>query len=74
MGQGEAGRFTGRQSAGLLLKCFLRANLAALAGLPRMLAKRREVARIRRLSSAEVRTLLLRRFRIRLRDLTLNAS
>ena len=73
VGRGEAARFTGRRSVGLLIQCFVRANLAALAGLPRILAKRREVARIRRLSSAEVRA-LMRRFRIRLRDLALNAS
>ena len=72
-GRGEAARFTGQQSLWLLIKCFLTANWAALGGLPRILAKRREVARIRRLSSAEVRA-LLRRFRIRLRDLALNAS
>jgi GT2 family glycosyltransferase len=72
-GRGEAGRFAGRQSLGLLIQCFFRANLAALGGLPRILAKRREVSRIRRLSPAEVRA-LLRRFRIRLRDLTWNAS
>ncbi len=73
VGRGEAARFAGRQSLGVLIKCFLRANGAALGGLPRILAKRREVARIRRLSSAEVRA-LLRRFRIRLRDLAWNAS
>lgn len=72
-GWGEAGRFTGRHGFRVLIKCFLCANLAALAGLPRMLAKRREVARIRRLSAAEV-CALVRRFRIRLRDLALKTS
>ena len=72
VGRGEAARFAGRQSLWLLIKCFFRANLVALAGLPRILAKRREVARICRLSPAEVRA-LLRRFRIRLRDLVLSA-
>jgi GT2 family glycosyltransferase len=71
--RGEAGEFAWRGGLWLLVKCLVRANLAALAGLPRILAKRREVARIRRLSPAEVRA-VLRRFRIRLRDLALNAS
>ncbi len=73
VGRGEAARFAGRRGLWVLIQCLVRANLAALAGLPRILAKRREVARIRRLSSAQVRA-LLRRFRIRLRDLALNAS
>jgi GT2 family glycosyltransferase len=72
-GRGEAGRFAQSRSLRLLIQCFLQANLSALRGLPRILAKRREVSRIRRLSPAETRA-LLRRFRIRLRDLTWNAS
>ncbi|MBI3698160.1 MAG: glycosyltransferase family 2 protein [Acidobacteria bacterium] len=72
-GRGEAARFRSEQGTVVLVKCFWRANLAALAGLPHMLAKRREVARIRRLSASEV-CALLRRFRIRLRDLTLETS
>lgn len=73
VGKGEAARFTRRRGPWVLLQCLLRANLAALMGLPRMLAKRREVERLRRLSSAEIRA-LLRRFRIRLQDLALNTS
>lgn len=73
LGSGEAARFAGKQGFGVLIKCFIRANLAALAGLPRMLAKRRQVARIRRLSDPEV-CALLRRFRIRLRDLAWKTS
>jgi GT2 family glycosyltransferase len=72
-GSGEAARFTREQGAGVLVKCFVRANLAAVTGLPRMLAKRREMARIRRLSASEA-CALLRRFRIRLRDLALKTS
>jgi GT2 family glycosyltransferase len=72
-GSGEAALFTSRRGFPVLVKCFFRANLAAFAGLPRMLAKRRDVARIRRLSASEV-CALLERFRIRLRDLTLKTS
>lgn len=72
-GNGEVGRFRGRQGFPVLLKCFFRANIKALAGLPRMLSKRRDVAKIRRLSASEV-CALLQRFRIRLRDLTLKTS
>ncbi|HYM09885.1 MAG TPA: glycosyltransferase family 2 protein [Bryobacterales bacterium] len=72
-GAGEAARFTRQRGAWVLVKCFLRANLAAVAGLPRMLAKRRDVARIRRLSASEI-CALLRRFRIPLRDLALKTS
>ncbi len=72
-GSGEAGRFAGESGLILLIKCFLRANLAALAGLPRMLKKRAEVSRIRRLTASEI-CVLLRRFRIRLRDLALKTT
>ncbi len=72
-GRGEAARFAAERSFLLLLKCFLRANAAALAGLPRMLAKRRQVAGIRRLSAGQAAA-VLRRFRISLRDLALKAS
>jgi len=67
-GQGEGARFAGQRGGLRLALCFLRANWAALRGLPRMLTKRRQVARIRRLSAGEV-SALLRRFRIPLRDL-----
>ena len=73
LGSGEAARFAGERGFWVLVKCFFRANLAALAGLPGMLAKRRDVARIRRLSASEV-CAVLRRFRIRLRDLALRTS
>ena len=72
-GGGESGRFSTERGLWPLVQCFLRANLAALAGLPRMLRKRREVARFQRLSPAEVRA-VLRRFRIPLRDLAMKTS
>ncbi len=68
-GRGESGRFRSRHGFWMLVKCFCQANWRALAGLPPMLAKRRQVARIRRLTAAQTRA-LLRRFRIRLRDLS----
>ncbi len=73
VGRGEAARFTGARGFLTLVKCVLQANCAALAGLPRILAKRREVARLRRLSLLQTFA-LLRRFRIRLRDLALRTA
>jgi len=73
VGRGEAARFTGVQGLWPLVKCVVRANLAAVAGLPRMLAKRREVARLRRLPAGQLAA-QLRRFRIRLRDLALKTA
>ena len=72
-GGGEVGLFREKQGFWMLVRCFFRANFAALAGLPRMLRKRRDVAKIRRLSASEV-CAVLQRFRIRLRDLTLKTS
>jgi len=69
-GRGPASSFVRARGWWKLVKCFLHANLAALAGLPRILAKRREVKRIRRLSAAQTCE-LIRRFQIRLRDLGL---
>jgi GT2 family glycosyltransferase len=67
-GQGEASRAS--SSLGLLglLQCLIKAQAAALAGLPKILRKRREVNRLRKLSGAETAA-LIRRFRIPLRDL-----
>jgi GT2 family glycosyltransferase len=68
--RGETARFTGAAGFFVLVRCVFAANLAAWRGLPRMLGKRREVARLRRLSASEI-CALLRRFRIPLRDLAL---
>ena len=65
-GHGEAARARREISAWGLLQCIIRANLAALVGLPRMLAKRRNV--VRKLSGAEAAA-LLRRYRISLAEL-----
>jgi len=67
-GRGELRRAASSISAIRLLQCMLKANWAALRGLPAMLRKRRSVDAIRKLSSAEVaRT--IRRFQIPLADL-----
>lgn len=62
-GRGAAGRFVEEQSSWRLLMILLRANAAALAGLPRMLRRRREIRRLTRVSAAEVRS-WFRRYRI----------
>lgn len=67
-GRGEARKASEAISLPLLIKCVIRANWAALRGLPAILRKRREVARFRKLSASEsVR--LIRRFRIPLAEL-----
>lgn len=65
-GSGEAARARREMSAWGLIQCMIRANVAAMAGLPRMLAKRRRV--VRKLSGDEVAA-LLRRYRISLAEL-----
>lgn len=67
--QGEVGRYpglTGKIRAALAL---LKGDLAALMLLPKMLAKRRSLNRIRKLSSREVRALIMEH-RIPLKELT----
>ena len=67
--KGEVGRYpgpTGKIRAALAL---LKGDLAALMLLPKMLSKRRGVNRIRKLSSREVRALILH-YRIPLKELT----
>ncbi len=67
-GVGEAGAARGEIGTLGLLQCLVSANIAALAGLPRMLAKRRALKRVRRLNGAAAAA-LLRRYRIPLADL-----
>jgi hypothetical protein len=69
LNRGEIGRFSspgGKMSALLAL---LKGDCQALILLPRMLAKRRQLHRFRRLSPAQVAS-LLRRYRIGLRELS----
>ncbi len=67
-GVGEAGQFARHEGVGVLLKCTIRAYIEALAGLPRIFRKRREIRRWRRLSNREFLN-LLRRYRISAREL-----
>ncbi|MCB1020951.1 MAG: glycosyltransferase family 2 protein, partial [Acidobacteria bacterium] len=72
-GEGEAAA-AGRDLGTLgLLKCLLRAHLAALAGLPRMFFKRRNLRPLRKLSGAEVAA-FLERNRIPLTELVSRSS
>ena len=67
-GRGDAG--AARSSIGIsgLLKCIIRAEMAALAGLPAMLRKRREIRSFRRLTPAQVAQ-VIHRFRLPLSGL-----
>ncbi len=67
--KGEVGRFPGLSGKTMAALSLLKGDLAALRLLPRMLAKRRAVRRIRKLSPREVRTLILEH-RIPLKQLT----
>ncbi|MBI1353001.1 MAG: glycosyltransferase [Acidobacteria bacterium] len=70
-GRGEAGKARAQLSTWGLIQCLIRANAAALWGLPGMLAKRKRV--VRRLSGAEAAR-LLRTFRISLAELIFETS
>jgi GT2 family glycosyltransferase len=59
-GKGEMARFPGLASKLRLAWTIVRADLAALRMLPRMLRKRREIRRIAKLTPAEIRQLVLR--------------
>jgi len=71
--QGETQRFPGLAGKMRLAGAMLKGDLEALWLAPRMLRKRREMKRIRKLSPKEVRALLMR-YRIPLRDLTFQAG
>jgi GT2 family glycosyltransferase len=72
MGQGEVGKFPGFRGKMRAAFAMLRGDLGALALIPRMLAKRRDVNRIRKLSPRDVRKLILEN-RIPLKQLTREA-
>jgi len=69
-GRGAAGRFVDEQSPWQLLWILIRANAAALAGLPRMLNRRRRIRRLTRVSGSEIRS-WFRRYRISAAELAL---
>ncbi len=68
LGRGDLHAARKRLSTGALLKCFLRAQVRGLLGVPRVLGKRKQINNLRKLSSLETMRLLWR-FRITLREL-----
>ena len=68
IGQGEVGKYPGVRGKLQATAALVQGDWQALALLPRMLAKRRDVARIRKLSPREVRKLILEH-RISLKEL-----
>ncbi|HSW50378.1 MAG TPA: glycosyltransferase family 2 protein, partial [Bryobacteraceae bacterium] len=72
-GRGEIGRFRTWRDKTRAVWALLKGDLGALLLLPRMLRKRREVSRMRKLSPRQVRELILRH-RIPLRSLTENVA
>ena len=71
--RGEVGRFPGLRGKLVAAWAVLKGDWAAVRMLPRMLAKRREIGRIRKLSPREVKALILSH-RIPLKDLTEQAN
>ena len=59
-GKGEVGRYPGAREKIRAAIALISGDLAALTMLPRMLGKRRDIGKIRKLSPAEVKRLLLR--------------
>jgi GT2 family glycosyltransferase len=59
-GRGAAGKFAGKYSVGRLFLSTLRAELAALAGVPRILRSRQAGKSFRRMNSRQFRSLLAR--------------
>jgi GT2 family glycosyltransferase len=62
-GRGAAGKMAGQTSVWMLFATTLRAEIAAIAGAPRILRERRRLAKRRRISNAEFRA-LVSRFRL----------
>ena len=72
-GQGETSHYPGVRGKAQMLWALARGDCAALVMLPRMLMKRREIARFRKRSDAEV-ILLLRQYRISLKEISTQRS
>ncbi len=72
-GRGEAGQAASELSVLGLAWCIVRANIAALLGLPRVLRQRAQLRGLRKLSGRDVAA-VLRRFRIPLADLVESAK
>jgi GT2 family glycosyltransferase len=69
-GKGASGRFAREFSMGTLFRIILKAEIAALGGLPEMLRKRRESGSYRRIRSGEFRD-LIRRYALTAREVAL---
>ncbi|MBA7709418.1 hypothetical protein ES703_118336 [subsurface metagenome] len=69
-GKGAAGKFTKEANKFELIKILIKANISALLGLPKMLKKRREIMKKKRISNRELYT-LLKRFGIGARKIAL---
>ena len=69
-GKGAAGRFTKEANKLELLKILIKANASALAGLPKMLRKRREIMKKKRVSNKELYQ-VIKRFGISARTIAL---
>jgi GT2 family glycosyltransferase len=67
-GQGSSGRFATDSTPGRVLGAFVRAYLSGIRGIGQFLESRRQVRRVRKVSDSEF-LVLLRRHRLRLRDL-----
>ncbi len=68
-GKGEVAKFPGMKGKVRIMSALLKGNLLALPLLPRMLSKRRSLRPIRKLTSSQVRSLLLSH-RISLKELS----
>jgi GT2 family glycosyltransferase len=69
-GKGAAGRFAERYSAWRLIPAVVEAYASAFAGLPRVLRQRRRLARLRKVSNAEI-SRWFRDYRISAREIAL---
>jgi len=69
-GKGAAGKFTKEANKFKLIKILIEANISAFLGLPKMLKKRREIMKKKRISNRELYT-LLKRFGIGAREIAL---
>ncbi|MEO7143597.1 MAG: glycosyltransferase family 2 protein [Bryobacteraceae bacterium] len=72
-GQGETALFPGLRGKWTLARAMIQGDLEALCMLPKMLGKRRDIRKIRKLSGREVRHLILEH-RIPLRELATHAA
>ena len=68
-GQGETNHYPGVRGKGRMLWALIRGDWAALVMLPRMLMKRKEIARFRKRSDAEL-IQLLQQYRISLKEIS----